>query len=1423
MPISCSTTNSSNDSLPNSNARIYHHHQLQTLQDATQSLKTIVTIGQDVDDTTCEDSHNRGRSEPDPSFWRPSYDGQEADDIGKGSSKGNDSGIKSGSKLSKGWKRLRQSLRHSAMAGQRGKHLSGSLSSVAEGRKSESALSLGEERKTMSDMDRPLEIGTDDTLNFGPGFGAGFSSKFGSGSLKGFMMKGTSATASLAGSDSSDTLAPKMICYKDSPNDLEGGAVVVDVETVMSLGKMRQYGREDRMLQQKSQQTRQQDLSAPAIPPPPDLGHVSKKSHITANHAPAMGVVQSTSETVDISKEDQKHLTVMVIGPEGCPIQDETGISAKQLTDKDHVAKEAMLDKIVDSEPSIIPRAHRLGHDLSSSQRWRLSARGSPDVYGSICERAMTDSCANELFLQRLMRDSTIDRSNLESKPTLEESDRQDNIFRVPLEQSVQLASAMFDNGQKIPLVVYYVTEELRVRGDIIAVIESLFPEDWDTKDSVFEALVNVFDNRPFGQDVNLSTVSLNAQKETETLISTESRGEGGTPQADTGLLEDQNSSQSALDDMPRAVSSRDLSRVILRFLADLPEPLIPQDVFSTFSAMVQLQTLDSIKIQASSLLIQLLSVDQRHILQFLLEFLDIVVLGSLRENIERLERHVKASSHADPTQEHQNELEQRQHEYRETMERISKILGIVCVQAGFSGNRAGDSPAMATQGQNSLYRHYKKEFELQVLQEQKAAVIQQAKEVFHSLLKFRVSVFGPSSFSFTGSAGSENGLELNSEDQQRKSGILQEDPEQDQDSATDVESEYEYQSDSALMDRPHSMYLSKRRAFPRPKSSFQRYSSKTTGLNRQSRRRAQSSKLFGRAGRGAMDGHDTQKGALCDSGTDLTTNVDLFAIAAMQEHAARALRSNKHLPRPSVATLHSVLAEAESVVGTTQSLSGGRRLSTALDSDCLNGQSADDDEGENKDVKDNNENLGYGTKKLRREYGFMDFLQEPLDRKREEREIKMVEEEILQSELTTKFLAANLVGLYPSSSPSPIPPVILPSARSSLQQPPILPNNSPHPPEPESPYTIRELQLVPQKQIHLPLDHRATDDCTCSFCTTMIKPSKIPVMTREEYERAELQSQCEAKDQHIAELLKTVQSLQNQVNILNAKLLFLHDHHTTRPMRRRPLVRNSQPVMPTAGGVQWFSRQNQHQLMQRSSCSDDSQRGLGISSAIQTGSTITLATTQSCSSPISGSPKTFAEGVHGNDLHLSRSRVASQQYALGHGIYSLEADETMSFLDLEDNPSLLPPPPPPPPPLPPSSSFPVYPVHQQNQAQMAMLYQSYPVSNGAVNNPRRRRYETELERVLRDVEEAEEEEEREREGEDTLDEYYYMDAYKTMDQQLHRRPILPVSPPPRPMSADQYRKHHRMSLPIQNLMSKRISLANSFHRWKGRTNTNAG
>ncbi|CAO3567179.1 unnamed protein product [Mortierella alpina] len=1348
LPTSYSSMNSSKDSVANIGMRKSHHPSAS--QDAGQSLNTI-SSEKDLEDTSAVGPAKYSEGEYNPQ-WRPSYDLQHD---GAGAK-----GIKPGSKLVKGWKKLRQSLRHSAMAGQRTKHQSGSQSSVAEGRLSESALRLGEERKTMSDMDnRPFEIGSDETLNFGPGFGIGLSSKFSSGSLKGFLLKGPSTT-SLSESDASDSLQPKRL-HKDSQQDLEGGAVVVDVETVMGLGRMRQYGREDRVQQQQMHQTSGQE-TLPRVDAQTKQVHHTDGPTLTDTCPSLLPSLQPEqvvqAHTKYLRLEEPIPMPQQALEQSPCPPQAVVS-SHEQISESN--AKE--------KEPSVIPRTLRLGHDLSTSQRWRLSARGSPNVYGSICERAQTDSCANEQFLRRLMRDSTLDRGAPEKAAVTDDQDRQDNAFRVPLEQSVQLASAMFENGSKVPLVVYYATEELRVRGDIASVTDSLFPEDWDTTDPDFEALINVFDARPFGQDFDLSSRTYRQQLE-----------DG----ADTAGLNEEEA----------AVASRDLSRVILRFLADLPEPLIPQDVFTTFSAMVQLQTLDSIKVQASSLLVQLLPLPQRQLLQFILEFLDCVILGSLRDDIGRLEHSINTGSAPEQSMETQKgDLDRKRDEYKCTVDRLSQVLGIVCMHATSPGAQVNASMT-GSNSQNSLYRHYKKEFELKAQLEQKNASIQKAKDVFHALLKFRANIFGPSSFSFAGPADHQD------EDPTLHQGddTPQADDEREEDSITDTDSEYEYQSDGALVGRPRSSLLGRRRAFPRPKSHLLRHAGNTAASNRRSRRRAHSSMLFGTAPRG------TAKDVLCDSGADMTCSVDMLAVTAMQEHSARARRFNKHLPHPSMATLHSILAEADSVTGMNQPLSPahlgqaspeqGPEYITEVHRVRVHEEATGDETYD--------EVLGFGARKPRREYGFMDFLQEPLDRKQEEREIKMVEKEILQSEVTTKFLAANLAGLYPSSSQSPIPPVILPSARGSmmppsktagqrtiitLQQPELWEIDPPSQQE-ESPSRTRELTLTPQEQIALPLDHRASDDCSCSFCTTLVKPSKIPVLTREEYERAELQSQCDAKDLHIAELLKTVQGLQSQVNILNAKLLFLHDHHTTRPMRRRTLVRGNQPGMPSAGGVEWFSR-HQHQVTQQSSGSEDSK---GFASAGPTGSNITSVTTQSCSPRLTASPKTFAEGhhsTHNSDAHLNGGMM-NQPWPSG-----LEEDEAMSLLDLEDN-------------HPPSTSQP----YQQNMPP-SMSHASAPFPRTAPH-PRRPRYETELERVLRDVEEAEEEPERE--GEDMLDEYYYMDAYKTMDQQLYRRPILPVSPPPRPMSSDQYKKHHRMSLPIQSLMSKRISLANSF-RWKGR------
>jgi len=336
-----------------------------------------------------------------------------------------------------------------------------------------------------------------------------------------------------------------------------------------------------------------------------------------------------------------------------------------------------------------------------------------------------------------------------------------------------------------------------------------------------------------------------------------------------------------------------------------------------------------------------------------------------------------------------------------------------------------------------------------------------------------------------------------------------------------------------------------------------------------------------------------------------------------------------------------------------------------------------------------------------------------------------------------------------------------------------------------------------------LPEDHVMSDGCTCSYCTTLVQPSKVPVLSKVEYELAELQSQCKSKGQHVTELLKTVQGLQGQVNILNAKLLFLHDHHTTRPMRRRTLARNSYPAQPAINSTNHMdSNSGSHQSSVVGQGSELLQSGGGgHRGARLTSSSITTA---SSASHASRSPLTFSEGIRLSNEGGARYVPENQIEPGNVDLHILDDDETMSFLDLDDGR--------PPPPV----------MKQQRHWSLNGDHPSHSLarhnSTGGIGygstSTRISRYESELERALRDVEEVEEEPERE--GEDLLDEFYYKDAYKTMDQQLYRRPVLPVAAPPRPMSADQYKKHHRLSLPIQSLMSKRISLRETF-RWKGK------
>jgi len=158
----------------------------------------------------------------------------------------------------------------------------------------------------------------------------------------------------------------------------------------------------------------------------------------------------------------------------------------------------------------------------------------------------------------------------------------------------------------------------------------------------------------------------------------------------------------------------------------------------------------------------------------------------------------------------------------------------------------------------------------------------------------------------------------------------------------------------------------------------------------------------------------------LCDSSAeDMTTDVDVLALAAMQEHMARSLWSQKRLHRPSVATIHSILAEVHSVSGADKALSPAAGQAEAIDimddAASMLGDTTMSDNGEadrlghpsksggGGGVDDNvitfDHTLGLGhADKDKHEHDCKDFLQEPLDRKQGERDIQLVEKEILRS-----------------------------------------------------------------------------------------------------------------------------------------------------------------------------------------------------------------------------------------------------------------------------------------------------------------------------------------------------------------------------------------------------------------------------------------
>ncbi|KAF9924823.1 hypothetical protein FBU30_005272 [Linnemannia zychae] len=1374
-------------------------------------------------------------------------------------------GSKSGSKLVKSWRKFRQSLKAgttpSSVHSNGPPTLFGYHSTITEDtRNVSSATSSVCERKTLSDLDRPFEIGSDDILDLGPGFGT-LASKFSTGSFKSLIHNDSTSNAKDLYIDLLPPVCLRSIESNEITHSTVGGeAAAFDTKSILSLEKMKQYGKEDWTAQCQSMQselastnqnetgTNMNTSGSNVVHPIPvrstNVAPIFCGNVVTGNTTLTTEKIATTNNdvcsVVNTKKRNGENDYILAAGAVengqlGIPTVSIIDTNTHQkilhpidiavVTESNNTGEKDQLDSGINIEdsPLVVARTNQLGQELASLQRWRLSTRGTPEVVGSICERRVSSVSENEI-IQCLTQDTVVpEQDPPKDFEQYDENDRLDNAFRVPLQQSVALASAMFDSGQRIPLVLYYVTEELRARvtkGNVIATIDSLFPADWEKPDEGFEKLVDIYDQRPFGQFFDFS---LDPSMEPEK-ISSSDNAEGqvhplDAPRMQNDSNETDNNSDTPVQPVDHAklrVSSRDLSRLILRFLKDLPEPLIPADVFSTFSAMTKLQTLDSVKIQASTLLIQLLPIEQRELLQFLLEFLDEVVLRSLRDETERLEY-----PDSQPMEQVASPLELGD-KHKDILDRMSSTIGVVLSHITKRLPKIG--PVEGPQINTSLYRHYKRDFELKAQQEQNARAIRDSAAVFQSLLTFRTAIFGGPSYSFAQENKNENNSE--SASLRARENVDWGDQSNVNKSVSDLDSDYEYQSDSALYEITSARPIARRKhgnskspgSPKRPLTKSRTLHSRHLRQTRRNRRRQAKSE-------------DTNTDGGADNQPRETSNVDELAQAAMQLHMARSQYSQKHIPRPSVATLHSILAEAHSVfdacntlhpdnataavaedvmTDNAQSNVGDTTRTEFGETHCLDRQESNEGKANgNKEAYDHKANRSHATKP-KHEYGFSDFLQEPVDRKQEEREIQLVEKEILQSEITTKYLAANLAGLYPSSSQTIIPPVILPSARSNL----IQPLNSSHPgsdhaaapgvSHSSNEVSIsafnRELTLAPKEQIQLPEDHQASDDCICTFCTTLVQPSQIPVLTRDEYEKAELQSQCDAKDQHIADLLKTVQSLQGEVNILNAKLLFLHDHHTTRPMRRRTLARNSFPVMPlSSGGTvdDWSSRQQQLQQQPLhphppQQLSDPGPVKLPPLSTPQTGLVSSLSPLPSAMPvdgnahqipycPIPRTPKLFAaEGIQwpsNNNTHSGRGKARHASLAWDYGrrqdLGTMEEDETMSFLDLEDQQRPLP------------SSF---------------------STGNSIQRPGRPGFAPrEFDNGLRDLEELDEEPERE--GEDLLDEFYYTDAYKTMDQQLYRRPYLPISVPPRPVSTDQHKKRS---------LSKRLSLGQTF-RWKGR------
>ncbi|KAG0224895.1 hypothetical protein BGW42_004758 [Actinomortierella wolfii] len=1163
------------------------------------------------------------------------------------------------------------------------------------------------------------------------------------------------------------------------------------------------------------------------IPPPPRKGSIQSvdQGMLPSPLSPTEEYTQSMNIDFIVESHEIHASLPQTVSPRAEPHVVESRLNEALLTPSHHTGPQSppRSEKRL-RKPSIETTPRAAGSvGIHTSRREEISNERSPQVADAIAEKL----------------EST-------EEPGVEDGDLFDNAFKVPLSQSVQLASAMFGNGKRIPLSVYYVSEELRVR-DLAVDISELFPLTWHEADPKLEKLLAVFDNRPFGQGYDLSE----------------------TPKHTPVLSDNSEQSDSELEDMQTGVSSRHLSCVILWFLKELPEPLLSKDILTSLSNVALLQTSDEVKSKAAAALVQALPHDNLHLLQFLVEFVDLAILCPIQHEIQQsrealaqiLDNSKQLGGQPDTNEARLHDLRasisERQDQFDNLKSRIAQTLAQV-----FGGSLNVDSTSHLSSSAVS--------------------------QVVELLIRQRHSILGPDMFS-----SSEEDHDGDTEHSQNSSSGH---PGADNSTAVFLEEDDRgYHSDTMVNRVTKSARKSQKRIIRSLRLRLAPHGDDT---------------VWELDERGAFSCKKQVQNADTDVGPG--QYVDLMTLRNIHERIRQMHKlSNRHQRRNSAATVHSMVADAHSVADVEEEdrVAAIERTNQGL-ADALNGRP---------DTPSNSRSQPKsGASNVLQRLGFRDISHEPQEQKKEQKELKMVEKEILQSEAISRHLASSLSGLYPSTTHTPIPLRILPSARKQIQLNAAMAAASfaaaKHltksiPPPAEHVYANAEdnkdprvrpcIEKVwkPQEPIVIPSDHQEGNiACPCTYCKHIAKPSRITFSTPEENEVAELKAECEAKEQHVTELLKTVHDLQGQVNILNAKLLFLHDHHTTRPMRRRALSRRSLAAMT-------LSQQHQHQQSQQQQISaistessderrfqqlhlhrKEARRGsvnsqgsslneshpganpyspqssdITMHRAGTPGTAPNLPTPQSLmASPGYATPssllRAFPDGVSlannvstnpmqhshastssittgakdpalrhhkslplfGNHNHSSSTANASMPSTdMDVPEFVLDEDDTMSHLDLEQD-----------------QYFPQHPfttlVDNRSQSQLGSTgrpvtpstrsstvvsfgntsYAPYPPSSSTPF-----RVESELELVLRDMEEAEEAEVYEREGEDQADEYYYADAYKPMDQRLYRRPVLPVPQAPPPMSAEQYKRHQRMSLPIHNLMSRRINIANTFKR----------